>query len=61
VADASDLIVIGVVCFSVGVLTGVSLAFFSMQLSKLTQSVAETSSLQVEIDEKGAIKQVVRG
>jgi len=60
VADESQLIVVGVVCFGVGLLTGVALSLLFTQLSKLTESATETSSLQVEIDEKGAIRQVVR-
>lgn len=59
-ADESQLIVVGVVCFGVGLLTGVALSLLFTQLSKLTESATETSSLQVEIDEKGAIRQVVR-
>jgi len=55
VADESQLIVVGVVCFGVGLLAGVALSFFFTQLTKLTES----RYLEVETDEKGVIKQVV--
>ena len=58
-ADESQLIVVAFVCFGVGLLTGVSLAFFFAEVNRFRSPVTEASYLQVETDEKGVIKQVV--
>lgn len=57
-ADESQLIVVAFVCFSVGLLTGVSLTYFFSQMNKLIES--QPRYLEVETDEQGVIKQVVR-
>jgi len=58
VADESQLIVVAFVCFSVGVLTGVSLTYFFSQMTKLIES--QPRCIEVETDETGVIKQLVR-
>ena len=61
-ADNSELIVVALVCFGVGILTGVSLSFAFVYMTKMVESTSEPSSqryLEVETDERGVIKQVV--
>jgi len=57
-ADNSELIIVAVVCFGVGVLAGVSLSFAFVYMNKMLESTSEERYLEVETDERGVIKQV---